>query len=180
MTVMQNRLAAATMALALATCSSAPETSKDREGSRPEAVTGQQPDQPPVAAWDHLAEGASWTATLMESLNSRGDRLLAAAPQDATAFCPGFAALDREGRRAFYVGLISKMAEFESGFDPATTFQEAFNDAQGRPVISRGLLQLSIESARAYRGCAPESAEELHDPRTNLTCTVAILQRWMS
>jgi hypothetical protein len=131
----------------------------------------------PVAAWDDRPEGAAWTAQLQAALATTGTGLLAATPADATEFCPRFAALDPAGRERFYVGLISKMAQFESGFDPTTSFQESFNDAQGNPVISRGLLQLSIESANAYPGCTLTNAQQLHDSQTNLTCAVAILNR---
>jgi hypothetical protein len=70
------------------------------------------------------------------------------------------------------------MTEFESGHRPATSFQEAFNDAQGNNVISRGLLQLSIESANAY-GCGFANAMEIHDPKKNLSCGIRILNRWV-
>lgn len=75
--------------------------------------------------------------------------------------------------------LISKMAQYESSFKPDTTYKEGFNDAKGRPVISRGLLQLSIESANqsAY-ACGIKEAQELHDPEVNLKCAAKIVAYW--
>lgn len=72
--------------------------------------------------------------------------------------------------------LVSIMAKYESSFKPETQFKESFNDSKGKPVISRGLLQLSIESAnqKAY-GCNIKKAEELHNPKTNLECAVKIV-----
>lgn len=74
------------------------------------------------------------------------------------------------------IQLISIMAKYESSFKPETQFKESFNDSKGKPVISRGLLQLSIESAnqKAY-GCNIKKAEELHNPKTNLECAVKIV-----
>lgn len=74
------------------------------------------------------------------------------------------------------IQLISIMAKFESSFKPETQFKESFNDSKNKPVISRGLLQLSIESAnqKAY-GCNIKKAEELHNPKTNLECAVKIV-----
>ncbi|MEL6978040.1 MAG: transglycosylase SLT domain-containing protein [Pseudomonadota bacterium] len=130
-----------------------------------------------AAAWRHLPEGSEWTGYVLEALDELGDDLLIAEPQDVGAFCPNFAQQDWTERAAFYVGLVSKMAEFESGFDPATSYTERFNDRFGQRVISRGLLQLSIESANAYPGCSLTRAAELHDPQTNIRCAVAILTR---
>lgn len=132
-----------------------------------------------TVAWSGVAGAADWTATLYDRVGA-ASALVEANPQDAARYCPGFAALDQTGRLAFYTGLVSIMAKYESGFDPEVRFQESFVDSSGRPVISRGLLQLSIESADAYRGCDPGSAEALHDPDVNLTCAVAILNRLMA
>ena len=50
--------------------------------------------------------------------------------------------------------LMVEMARYESGFKPEATYKENFKDSQGRFIISRGLYQLSVESAnqKAY-GC---------------------------
>jgi hypothetical protein len=129
-----------------------------------------------TVAWSGVAGAADWTAILYERIGA-ASALLEAQPQDAARYCPGFAALDRAGRQAFYTGLVSIMARYESSFDPEARYQENFPDSSGSLVISRGLLQLSRESADAYPGCDLGSAEALHDPDVNLTCTVAILNR---
>ncbi len=99
-------------------------------------------------------------------------------PSDVHEFCPNYANLSKAQKKNFWVYLLSSMTEFESGHRPETSYQEAFNDAKGNPVISRGLLQLSIESANAY-GCGFATAQEIHDPKKNLSCGLRILNRWV-
>lgn len=134
-----------------------------------------------AADWDERPDGAQWTSFTRAALATDGRALLKAEPTDAAAYCPAYATLNEEEREAFWLGLISSMARFESGFRPNTSFQESFNDRTGRPVVSRGLLQLSHESANSglYR-CGIQNSEELHDPRTNLTCAVKIMAALVS
>ena len=88
--------------------------------------------------------------------------------------------LDTDKRNMFWVGLLSAMARPESNFKPATKFTESFPDSSGRKVISRGLLQISIESANQSRyGCNIKKAEDLHIPAVNLACSVKILSAWV-
>lgn len=79
----------------------------------------------------------------------------------------------------FYSELMGALAKFESGFDTNETYTEAFKDAKGKRVVSRGLLQLSIESVNGY-GAGLKDAAELHDPATNLRCGVLILSHWIT
>jgi len=76
---------------------------------------------------------------------------------------------------------LSIMAKYESGFKPETKYTESFKDAKGQLIISRGLFQLSIESANqsAYK-CGIKQAEELHDPFVNITCMVKIAHHWLN
>jgi len=129
----------------------------------------------PVLAWGE--KRADWTEYLLKEL--RGKEFLAVVPVDFKDYCAEFPALSLNDRAEFYAELISIMAKRESGFNPASKYQEAFNDAKGRPVISRGLLQISIESANSY-GCNFKDATELHDPKKNLSCTVKIIERWVN
>lgn len=73
--------------------------------------------------------------------------------------------------------LVSIMAKYESNFKPETNYAESFNDSKGKPVISRGLLQISQESANGYN-CNIVKPEQLNDPKTNLFCAVQIIHRW--
>lgn len=76
---------------------------------------------------------------------------------------------------------VSIMAKYESSFKTGEQFTESFNDSKGNPVISRGLLQLSFESAnqKAY-SCGLKTPEELRDPKINLSCAVKIVNYWLN
>ncbi len=49
---------------------------------------------------------------------------------------------------------------------------------EGTPISSRGLLQISRESANGY-GCNIKDAKELHQPGVNIACAVRIFNRWI-
>lgn len=128
----------------------------------------------PVLAWGDKAE---WTAHLLSELE--GKDFLAVTPKDFKDWCPNFPVLTTPQRAEFYAQLVSIMAKRESGFNPDTKYQESFKDGKGKPVISRGLLQISQESANSY-GCGIDKAEKLHSPKINLSCGVKIIQRWVN
>ena len=159
----------AVAALIVAACST---TSSVGVGSSP--VFGYPP-----AAWDVRPEGRQWTTIAHNAVDTLAPELVTIVPTDIDAFCPGYRNASPANRRAFYVSLLSELARFESNFDPSVRFTESIVDASGRRVVSRGLLQLSQESANGY-GCAIADPEQLHDPATNLQCSVRILSRWVT
>lgn len=134
----------------------------------------------PALAWSgkHV-DAEMWTESLVSYVPKLMSGALEVVPVDYRTFCPNFPKLDKSGRVLFYAHLVSKMAQFESGYKPATTYTESFNDARGKPVISRGLLQISIESANSY-GCGFTDAQELHRPYLNIACGLRILDRWIA
>lgn len=132
----------------------------------------------PPAAWDVRPEGRQWTTIAHNAIDTLAPELVTIVPTDIDAFCPGYRNASPANRRAFYVSLLSELAKFESNFDPSVRFTESITDAAGRRVVSRGLLQISQESANGY-GCAIADPEQLHDPATNLQCSVRILARWV-
>lgn len=141
------------------------------------------PDLPPAphpaADWDWRPDGRVWTDMAHVALVDLGSGLLSTTPRDIADYCPSYERLNDEQRRAFWVYLLSRLARFESSHDPAVRFTESFNDSQGNPVISRGLLQISKESANGY-GCRIADAAELHNPEVNIRCGVRILNRWVA
>ena len=129
--------------------------------------------------WDaQAADGASWTAHLSTSMETLGTSLLTVNPADGATFCPQYANLSTAQRKAFWIYLISAMAKFESNFKPSMTFTESFKNADGEYVVSRGLLQLSVEDGAIY-GCGFTSSDSVYDPDLNLDCSVRILNYWM-
>ncbi|WP_373353349.1 hypothetical protein [Pseudoroseicyclus sp. CXY001] len=124
------------------------------------------------------AESGDWFSFAAEAISDHGGALLSSTPADIGAWCPAYSGQSPEERTAFWAFLMSSLMRFESNYDPTTSYTEPFDDAAGNRVVSRGLLQLSIESANGY-GCGIGEAEELHDPRTNLSCAVRIMDRWV-
>lgn len=163
------KLICAGVLLALAAC----ETVSGPIGGGPTRPSGY-----PASAWDARPDGRAWTLTAHQAIDSLAPQLLAVIPSDIDAFCPGYRATNAAGRRAFFVSLLAELSRYESNFDPSVRYTETFSDNSGRRVISRGLLQLSQESANGY-GCNITNAEQLHDPTTNITCGVRILARWV-
>jgi hypothetical protein len=165
--------------LLLSACTTAPVVAPTPapQVETPEPAPVVQPEKPlplPAGDWNNTA----WTAMAAQAVSDLGKDLIAANPKDGAEFHPAFASLTKTERVVFYSLLLSAMARYESGFKPATTYTESFNDGKGKPVVSRGLLQISQESANGY-GCGITKPEMLHDPETNIRCGVRILNRWV-
>lgn len=132
----------------------------------------------PNRLWGGGAQESRWALITLKAIDTHGRDLLTAHPKDIQNYCPGYAAMGVEARRQFWATFISSLAQFESNYDPTASHQERFNDVKGKPVVSRGLLQLSIESGNSY-GCGLQTGQELHNPARNLVCGVRILNRWV-
>lgn len=131
------------------------------------------------ADWDSQPKAKEWTQMTLKALyDDGGDLLNLDSPGDAGVFCPRYNKLTERERLQFYLMLISSMARHESSFDPKTEYVEKMKDLNGENVVSRGLLQISIESGNGY-GCEIQSESELHEPKKNLKCGVTILNRWI-
>lgn len=115
----------------------------------------------PATRWDHRPEAEDWTRATLAALRSRGAVLLSATPTDIGAYCPGYTAADANQRAAFWVGIFSAIAKYESTWNPRAS------GAGGRYL---GLLQISPQTARGV-GC---NAANLMDGATNLDCAVRI------
>ena len=131
------------------------------------------------AAWDDMPDGHKWTEFTHDAIENFGSNLLIAIPKDVYEYCPAYDDLNREERRSFWVYLLSSISFSESNHDPNGSFTENFIDSQGNPVISRGLLQISKESANVY-SCDISDETELNDPETNIHCGVRILNHWVA
>jgi uncharacterized protein (TIGR02594 family) len=127
----------------------------------------------PALAWGSKRD--DWS-TYLRHVIFTGSKLPTLVPKGIEAFCPNYSKLDTAQRVEFWAQLISIMAKFESSFNPASKYVEPdIRDAKGENVASRGLLQISIESAKSY-GNKLENAEQLHDPLVNLRCAVRIME----
>jgi hypothetical protein len=130
----------------------------------------------PALAWDGKhSEAGLWTEYVLQAIEN--SKLPTIVPKDTLDWCPAYSGQSASGRTEIWASLISKMAQYESGYKNSSTYTESFNDAKGHKVVSRGLLQISQESANGY-SCGITDAQMLHDAKTNLTCAVKIIERW--
>lgn len=121
----------------------------------------------PAMGWDHRPEAARWTAATLVAVSARDADLAAGVPDDIAAWCPGYSSASIEERRMFWAGLLSKVAKYESSWNPAAA------GGGGRYI---GLMQISPKTAGNH-GCAATSAKALKDGAANLQCAVTILSR---
>ena len=115
-----------------------------------------------------------WKEMIYKNLPAK---MLEVVPSDIAQYCNGFANLTLDQRRNFYVNLFTELCRFESGFDPKCTYKEGFNDAKGKPVISTGLFQVSVESLSGYGFKATQ--ESLFDPEFNIQGMLTIASKWI-
>jgi hypothetical protein len=121
-------------------------------------------------------EDAAGLAAATAAAASSVDPLLGMTPSDADVFCPGYAGQTPDQRRAFWSAFLIDLARSESRLNASLSTWHAFDSDAGRPTFRRGLLQISIESARkAEYGCEAAGPEALLQPEANLACGVKIL-----
>jgi Transglycosylase SLT domain len=119
----------------------------------------------PPMQWDHHPEGEEWTESTLVALSTKDPLLSARVPADIETWCPGYAEAPVEERRAFWAGLLSAVAKYESTWNPVAS------GGGGRWI---GLMQISPRSAANY-GCEATSAGALKDGEANLACAVEIM-----
>ena len=120
----------------------------------------------PATRWDHRPEADDWTRATLEALKAEGAPLLSTTPADIATFCPGYAEAGPDQRAAFWAGMFSAIAKYESTWNPAAS------GAGGRYL---GLMQISPQTARGA-GC-DLSQGGLRDGASNLECAVRIAAR---
>ena len=119
----------------------------------------------PAMRWDARPEAATWTSRTLTAVAARDSELAATVPGDIATFCPGYALAPMGQRRAFWVGLLSATAKYESGYNPKAS------GGGGRYI---GLMQISPRTASHY-GCEANSSAALEDGAANLECAVRII-----
>lgn len=125
------------------------------------------PDILPVMQWDHRPESDAWTEATLAALQAEGAALLSHVPNDIGSWCPAYVAAPHEERAAFWAGLFSALARFESTWNP---------QAVGGGGRWFGLVQISPATARGH-GCEATTGNDLTDPAANLECAVRIAAR---
>ena len=118
----------------------------------------------PAMAWDHRPEASSWTAAGLNAVASHGAALTRTVPGDVEGYCPGYADASERQRAAFWVGMMSALAEHESTWRP---------DAVGGGGQWFGLTQISPATARGH-GCNASTGKALLGGAANISCAIRI------
>ena len=122
-------------------------------------------DVTPPMRWDHRPEAAEWTTSTLLAVSTKDPVLSQQVPADITSWCPAYPHADLDERRAFWAGLLSAVAKYESSWNPQAA------GGGGRWI---GLMQISPKTAANY-GCDATSAGALKDGEANLECAVEIM-----
>ena len=114
---------------------------------------------------DHLNGGGSQAArhakTLTQdlaALDAQGAPLVASTPTDIDAYCPAYAGMDADARKAVWVNLVASLSYHESTWRP---------DVSGGDGRWHGLLQISPATAQGY-GCTERTAATLKVSAANV------------
>lgn len=121
--------------------------------------------QIPRARWEYRQDGALWTRVVMSAVTTHGQALLSEVPKDIAEWCPAYPSNPPDKRAAFWAGLISSLARYESTFNPR---------AVGGGGRWYGLLQIYPPTAD-FRRCDVRTGEALKNGPNNLNCTVRIM-----
>jgi hypothetical protein len=131
------------------------------------APAAEEPEGLPVMQWDHHPEADEWTEATLDALRTEGADLLSEVPADIGVWCPAYVSAPADQRAAFWAGLLSSLARFESTWNP---------NAVGGGGRWFGLVQIAPATARSY-GCDADTGSELRDGAANLQCAVRIMSR---
>ncbi len=119
----------------------------------------------PPMGWDHHPEGEEWTESTLVALSTKDAILSEQVPADITAWCPAYPQAAVADRRAFWAGLLSAVAKYESTWNP---------NASGGGGRWIGLMQISPSTAQNF-GCDATSVSALKNGEANLECAVEIM-----
>ena len=123
--------------------------------------------QMPPMQWDVRPEGKDWTANTLAALAEHDPVLAETVPADVAAWCPGYATAPVADRRAFWAGLMSAVARYESTWNPQAS------GGGGRYI---GIMQISPVSAD-YHQCEADTVSELKDGAENLECAAQMMAK---
>jgi len=119
----------------------------------------------PPMQWDVRPEGKEWTGKTLAALAQQDEALAGAVPADIESWCPGYAEATMTERRAFWAGMMSAVARYESSWNPQAA------GGGGRYI---GVMQISPRTAD-WHGCEADTSAELKDGADNLACAVKIV-----
>lgn len=146
------------LVLSLSACNIAQDLELPRFG-RAEAATPE-----PVMRWDHRPEAGEWTQAAFLALDTHASALPDIVPADIDTWCPEYRTADEAEREAFWTGLLSALARYESTWNPEVV------GGGGRYF---GLVQISPATARYY-GCDATDGSALTNGAANISCALRI------
>ena len=117
----------------------------------------------PPMRWGERAGSDAWTQATLAALDREGVTILSRVPHDINAFCPNYAELNQNGRKAFWAGLLSAVAKHESTYNP---------QASGGGGKWLGLMQIAPATWRNY-GCSGN----IKNGGDNMACAVKIMSK---
>lgn len=126
--------------------------------------------QTPPMQWDVRPDGQDWTRNTLAALEEHDSALAGAVPEDIAVWCPGYETASIEDRRAFWAGLMSAVARYESSWNPQAA------GGGGRYI---GVMQISPVSAD-YHQCEADTVAELKDGAGNLECAAQMMAKAVS
>jgi len=129
-----------------------------------------------IDAWQYNKTDLDFNNLSMNAVKLYGQELINFLPKDIKDYCPKYKSATKSQKIKFWATLISGLSYFESTHSPDVLYKEKFKNAQGRYVVSRGLLQISIVSSKGYQ-CNITDENQLHQPQVNLHCGVKILNK---
>lgn len=119
----------------------------------------------PPMQWDARPEGKEWTGRTLAALAVEDDALAGTVPADIDSWCPNYENASLPERRAFWAGMMSAVARYESSWNP---------QASGGGGKYIGVMQISPRTADLH-GCEADTAAELKDGAENLACAAKIV-----
>ncbi len=72
----------------------------------------------PRARWEYRRDGSLWTRVTLRAVETHGAALLDVVPSDIADWCPAYPKNDASQRAAFWAGLLSTLARYESTWNP--------------------------------------------------------------
>ncbi len=119
----------------------------------------------PAARWDDQPRGALWTRVAMSAFARHASDITEVVPGDIAQWCPAYATNGPQQRRAFWVGLMSTVAFYESTHRPR---------AVGGDDQWFGLMQIYPPTADSF-GCRAVTGAGLQAAPNNLSCAARIM-----
>ncbi len=119
----------------------------------------------PRARWEYRRNGPLWTRVVISAVETHGADLLQTVPKDIADWCPAYPENGPEDRAAFWAGLLSTLARYESTWNPRAV------GGRGRWF---GLMQIYPPTAE-FRDCRVQTGEGLKRGSDNLNCAIRIM-----